>query len=136
MKIRISATLAAAGACTLVTALAPLPAQAGVLGCSASGGKQEGGALIGAVVGGVAGHSLARGDRGTGTVLGAATGAAAGSYVGCEMQKSDAARPPVRRVVATPAPVVVERVAPVYVVEEHGDRGRHRGWYKHHHDDD
>jgi len=67
-------------------------ASAGVTGCSASGGKQEGGAVIGALVGGLVGHSVG-GRHATGeTVAGAAVGAAAGSAIGCEAQKDKAKR--------------------------------------------
>jgi len=61
----------------------------GVLGCNASGGKQEGGALIGALVGAAAGSNLAKKDRGTGTAIGAVVGAAAGSAIGCKLQHDD-----------------------------------------------
>lgn len=67
-------------------------ATAGVTGCSASGGKQEGGAVIGAVVGGLIGNKIG-GRHATGeTVAGAALGAAAGSAIGCEAQKSREAK--------------------------------------------
>lgn len=67
-------------------------ASAGVTGCSASGGKQEGGAVIGAVVGGLLGNKLG-GRNATGeTVAGAALGAAAGSAIGCEAQKGREAK--------------------------------------------
>ena len=65
-------------------------ASAGVLGCSAPGGKQEGGAVIGALVGGFIGNQVG-GRNATGeTVAGAAAGAAAGSAIGCEAQKNRA----------------------------------------------
>lgn len=65
-------------------------ASAGVTSCSAPGGKQEGGAVIGALLGGLVGHSVG-GRHATGeTVVGAAAGAAAGSAIGCEAQKSKA----------------------------------------------
>ncbi|HJV42510.1 SH3 domain-containing protein [Caulobacter sp.] len=64
----------------------------GVVGCKASGSKQEVGAVLGGLLGAVAGSNLAKNDRGTGTALGAVVGAGAGSYVGCKMQKSDAAK--------------------------------------------
>ncbi len=81
-------TLAFSGATfTSVTA-----ANAGVTGCTASGGRQEGGALIGAIVGGVIGNNVAKNERGLGTIAGAGLGAAAGSAIGCEQQKSRAAR--------------------------------------------
>lgn len=63
----------------------------GVIGCNASGGKQEVGAVVGGLLGAVAGNKLAKNDRGTGTAIGAVVGAGAGSYAGCQMQKSRAA---------------------------------------------
>ena len=63
----------------------------GVIGCNASGGKQEAGAVIGGLLGAVAGNKLAKHDRGTGTAIGAVVGAGAGSFAGCQMQKSRAA---------------------------------------------
>lgn len=67
-------------------------ASAGVVGCSAPGGKQEAGAVIGALVGGVIGNQVG-GRHATGeTVAGAAVGAAAGSAIGCEAQKDRAAK--------------------------------------------
>jgi len=63
----------------------------GVVGCNASGGKQEVGAVIGGLLGAVAGNKLAKHDRGTGTAIGAVVGAGAGSYAGCQMQKTRAA---------------------------------------------
>lgn len=97
MTTGISKQLAAASVFAVMIAAAPLAARAevagGVIGCDAPGDKQVGGAVIGALLGGVAGSNLARHDRGTGTFVGAAAGAATGSYVGCRMQKSDAAKP-------------------------------------------
>ncbi len=62
----------------------------GVIGCNASGGKQEAGAVIGGLLGAVAGNKLAKDNKGTGTAIGAVVGAGAGSYAGCQMQKSRA----------------------------------------------
>lgn len=62
----------------------------GVIGCDAPGGKQEAGALIGALVGAAAGSNLAKNDRGTGTAIGAVVGAGAGSAIGCKMQRDRA----------------------------------------------
>jgi uncharacterized protein YcfJ len=83
-------TCAALGVAFAMAAMLAGPAAAGVTGCKASGGKQEGGAVIGAVVGGLIGNRVASHERGLGTVAGAAAGAAAGSAIGCEMQKKDA----------------------------------------------
>lgn len=63
-----------------------------VVSCDAPGGKQAGGALIGALLGAAAGSNLAKNDRGTGTAIGAVAGAATGSWVGCKMQRDQAAR--------------------------------------------
>lgn len=84
-------------ATALTMAAAPTTASAmsqklgGVIGCNASGGKQEAGAVIGGLLGAVAGNKLAKNDRGTGTAIGAVVGAGAGSYAGCQMQKNRAA---------------------------------------------
>jgi len=65
-------------------------ANAGVTSCSASGGKQEAGAVIGGLLGGVIGNKVG-GRHATGeTIAGAAVGAAAGSAIGCEAQKNRA----------------------------------------------
>lgn len=63
-----------------------------VVSCDAQGNKQAGGALIGALLGAAAGSNLAKNDRGTGTAIGAVAGAATGSWVGCKMQRDEAAR--------------------------------------------
>lgn len=60
--------------------------------CEQSGNKQEGGAAIGAVLGGLVGSQISKNERALGAVAGAALGAAAGSYVGCRMQSTDQAR--------------------------------------------
>ena len=79
-----------AGALSM-TALTGASAQIkGVTNCSAPGGKQEGGAVIGALAGGLLGNSVSGHNRTTGTLLGAAAGAAAGSAIGCDMQKKRA----------------------------------------------
>ena len=65
---------------------------AAVLGCDATGSKQETGAVIGALLGGLAGNRIAGHNRGTGTVVGAVAGAAAGSAIGCSAQRTDRAR--------------------------------------------
>jgi hypothetical protein len=90
----IALTLAAsASALTLVSAPSAFAMDqklGGVVGCNASGHKQEIGAVVGGLLGAVAGSNLAKNDRGTGTAIGAVAGAGAGSYVGCKMQKKDA----------------------------------------------
>ncbi|MBA4013863.1 MAG: peptide-binding protein [Phenylobacterium sp.] len=63
-----------------------------IVSCDAQGNKQAGGALIGALLGAAAGSNLAKNDRGTGTAIGAVAGAATGSYVGCKMQRDQAAQ--------------------------------------------
>ena len=75
----ITLTLGAAAA-TLSLAAAP-QANAGVVGCKASGSKQEVGAVVGGLLGALAGNKIAgKGDRGTGTAI------------GCGAQKKDAAK--------------------------------------------
>ena len=87
----ITLTIGAAAA-ALSMSVAP-QASAGVTGCKASGSKQEVGAVVGGLLGGLAGNKIAgKGDRGTGTAIGAVLGAGAGSAVGCNMQKSEAAK--------------------------------------------
>lgn len=83
MRILVTASFLAA------LAAAPGVAQAGVFGCDAKGGKQEGGAVIGAIIGGVIGNKLSDDNRGAGTVIGAGIGAAIGSSIGCRMQEED-----------------------------------------------
>lgn len=97
-RTAIAATLAAAlGLSAAPAAQARDPGMTGgglgsITRCDASGEKQEGGALLGALLGAAAGSNLARNDRGTGTAVGALVGAAAGSWVGCSMQRNDQAR--------------------------------------------
>jgi uncharacterized protein YgiM (DUF1202 family) len=95
LKNLIAGLAMTATALTLVTAPTTASAMSqklgGVIGCNASGGKQEAGAVIGGLLGAVAGNKLAKHDRGTGTAIGAVVGAGAGSYAGCQMQKSRAA---------------------------------------------
>lgn len=87
--------IAAATACGLVAAPAPTLAQGkplgGIFSCEGSGGKQEGGALIGAAAGAFLGSKLAKNEKTLGALVGAAAGAAAGGYIGCRMQSTDAA---------------------------------------------
>lgn len=60
-----------------------------IVNCDAAGGKQAGGAVIGALLGAAAGSNLDRDNRTTGAVVGAVVGAGAGSYVGCQVQRAD-----------------------------------------------
>jgi len=91
-KIKTITLTLGAAASALTLAAAP-QASAGVVGCKASGSKQEVGAVVGGLLGAVAGNRIAgKGDRGTGTAIGAVVGAGAGSAVGCGMQKSEAAK--------------------------------------------
>ncbi len=97
MTIRkISAVLAlVATVGGLATAPAPALAQSrglsGLFACEGSGGKQEGGALIGAAAGALLGNKVSKKNKTLGTLVGAAAGAAAGGYIGCRMQSTDAA---------------------------------------------
>ena len=77
----------AAAAVAAMTLAGASSASAGVMGCSASGSKQEVGAAVGAGLGGLLGNSVGGRHSGAETVGGAALGAAAGSAVGCEAQK-------------------------------------------------
>lgn len=94
---KISTALAiAATVGGLAAAPAPVLAQSrglgGLFACEGSGGKQEGGALIGAAAGALLGNKVGgKKNRTLGTLVGAAAGAAAGGYIGCRMQSTDAA---------------------------------------------
>lgn len=86
-------TLTLGAAATALSLAAAPQANAGVVGCKASGSKQEVGAVVGGLLGALAGNQIAgKGDRGAGTAIGAVVGAGAGSAVGCGMQTSDAAK--------------------------------------------
>lgn len=92
-KSKVNTTvMAVTAALAGLLALGAPAAQAGVTTCSAQGGKQEAGALVGAALGGLVGNSVSGHNRTTGTVVGAVAGAAAGSAVGCQMQHADANR--------------------------------------------
>jgi uncharacterized protein YgiM (DUF1202 family) len=92
-KNKITAAVAAAA---LLGGLAPmaLPTAAaaqqanGITNCDAPGGRQQAGAMIGAVIGGLAGSQVSRNERALGAVVGAGAGAAAGSYIGCNQQRA------------------------------------------------
>jgi len=84
--------LIAASIVLAAAAAAPGAANAGIFGCDAGGGKQEGGAVIGAIIGGVIGGQMADDNRGLGTAIGAGVGAAIGSSIGCKMQEEDQTR--------------------------------------------
>jgi hypothetical protein len=89
------AVAALTAAAALAGVAAPAQAQSlipGVTGCGASGDKQAGGAVVGALAGGLLGNSVSGHNRTTGTLVGAAVGAAAGSAVGCQMQHNDEQR--------------------------------------------
>jgi uncharacterized protein YgiM (DUF1202 family) len=77
------------GGATVATTSA---ANAGVTSCNSTGGRQEAGALIGALLGGAVGSQVAKHERGIGTVAGAGLGAAIGSAVGCKQQDDRAVR--------------------------------------------
>jgi hypothetical protein len=92
MRTTMKTTLGAAALMAGVIALGAAPASAGVTGCSAPGGKQEVGAVLGAVAGGLLGSKVGGRHDTAETLIGAGAGAAAGSAVGCEMQKDRAER--------------------------------------------
>lgn len=62
----------------------------GILSCDAPGGRQQVGAIGGAILGGLLGSRVSRNEREAGAIGGAALGAAAGSYVGCRQQRERA----------------------------------------------
>lgn len=64
----------------------------GVLSCDAPGGRQQVGAIGGAILGGLLGSRISRHEREAGAIGGAAVGAAAGSYIGCRQQRQRAAQ--------------------------------------------
>ncbi len=89
-KSKIAAIgLAISVAATLSVAPVAAHAQTGVFNCGAEGKKQEGGAAIGAIVGGLLGSQVSKNERAAGAVVGAGLGAAAGSYLGCKAQTND-----------------------------------------------
>jgi outer membrane lipoprotein SlyB len=98
-KTGLALTLAA----TLGVAAAPVAASAQSYGsqsygqtkdtpftCATPGGKQEGGAVIGALLGGLLGSKVSKNERTAGALVGAGLGAAAGGYIGCKAQSNDA----------------------------------------------
>lgn len=93
-KTSAALAIAAVTATTLAAAPAPVLAQSrglgGLFACEGTGGKQEGGALIGAAAGALLGNKVGGKNKTLGTLVGAAAGAAAGGYIGCRMQSTDA----------------------------------------------
>ena len=95
-KMKIPVALASAA---LLAGLSPaaLPTVAmaqqanGVTNCDAPGGRQQTGAIVGALIGGLAGSQVSKNERALGAVVGAGAGAAAGSYIGCNQQRARAA---------------------------------------------
>jgi hypothetical protein len=83
----VLAALVAAGSAGTASAQSNDGGLGSITSCSAPGGQQTTGALLGAVLGAVAGNSMSKGDRGAGTALGAVVGGAAGSWMGCKMQR-------------------------------------------------
>lgn len=81
--------LALSVAATMLGAPIAANAQTGVFNCAAQGNKQEGGAVIGALLGGLLGSQVSKNERGAGALVGAGVGAAAGSYLGCKSQTND-----------------------------------------------
>jgi surface antigen len=95
--MRSVAVVAAASLALVPLTLAPAraAAQTGLSrlwSCEQSGQKQEGGAVVGALLGAALGSQVSKNERALGAVAGAALGAAAGSYIGCRMQSTDQAR--------------------------------------------
>lgn len=93
MSKTLKTTFATAAALAALVTAVPMAAQAqsnGITSCDAPGGRQQTGALIGAVIGGLAGSRISRNERTLGAVAGAGAGAAAGSYIGCNQQRARA----------------------------------------------
>jgi uncharacterized protein YgiM (DUF1202 family) len=92
----LKAAVAAVSAAALLGSAGAASAQSGVVRavteCEAKGGKQEVGAALGALLGAAVGSNVAKNERKLGAIGGAAAGAAAGSWVGCKMQRDDAAK--------------------------------------------
>lgn len=80
------------GAGLAVPSIASAKPLGGLFSCDATGGKQEGGALIGAAAGALIGSQISKNERGLGAVVGAGAGALIGSSIGCNMQSTDKAR--------------------------------------------
>ncbi|MDY6923169.1 MAG: SH3 domain-containing protein [Pseudomonadota bacterium] len=90
-KITVALASAAllAGLAPMALPTAAMAQQAnGITNCDAPGGRQQTGAIIGALIGGLAGSQISSNERGLGAVVGAGAGAAAGSYVGCNQQRA------------------------------------------------
>ena len=92
LSIALAAGLIAAPLATVPTQASAQNPLSRLFSCEASGGKQEGGAVVGALLGAALGSQVSKNERALGAVAGAALGAAAGSYVGCRMQSTDTAR--------------------------------------------
>lgn len=100
-NFRSKAALAVAMSAALAAVTIPASAQAyqprgglgnGIISCDAPGGRQQVGAIGGAILGGLLGSRISRNEREAGAIGGAALGAAAGSYIGCRQQRERAAQ--------------------------------------------
>ena len=98
---RSKAAVAVAMSAALAAVAVPASAQAyqprgglgnGIISCDAPGGRQQVGAIGGAILGGLLGSRISRHEREAGAIGGAALGAAAGSYIGCRQQRQRAAQ--------------------------------------------
>jgi uncharacterized protein YcfJ len=97
MRTFISKTALAAAATALMATGAPLAASAqtggglgSIVNCDASGNRQGGGAILGAIAGAALGNNVSKSH--SAPLVGAVAGAAAGSYIGCQQQRNRAAR--------------------------------------------
>ena len=98
MQFAKNKTISAAALVAALTLGGGSAANAGVAGCSAPGGKQEAGVVIGAVLGGLFGNAIGGRDADAETIGGAAIGAAVGSAIGCKIQKTPVAYHSTRQV--------------------------------------
>ena len=91
-------TALAAASAALIASGVPMAADAAgtgggpgsIINCDASGNRQAGGALLGALAGAAIGNNVSKSH--SAPLVGAVAGAATGSYVGCQQQRNRAAR--------------------------------------------
>jgi hypothetical protein len=91
-------TALAAASAALIASGVPMAANAAdtgggpgsIINCDASGNRQAGGAILGAIAGAAIGNNVSKSH--SAPLVGAVAGAATGSYVGCKQQRNRAAR--------------------------------------------
>ena len=93
----ISKTAIFAASAALIASGMPLAASAqtgggpgSIINCDASGNRQAGGAIIGAIAGAAIGNNVSKSR--SAPLVGGIAGAATGSYIGCQQQRNRAAR--------------------------------------------